>query len=113
MAVLATWRSGYAAVCKTVYPGSIPGVASTREINHLAVIAERKIRRKKEGWWLAGETDSGITLLVFVTLVASGSNRAAMRMARHETQLRRHWNSAAVHMSSRAGARRARLRKAR
>src|SRR5262249_11915949 len=25
----ATWRSGYAAVCKTVYPGSIPGVAST------------------------------------------------------------------------------------
>jgi hypothetical protein len=32
---LATWRSGYAAVCKTVYPGSIPGVASTREINRL------------------------------------------------------------------------------
>jgi hypothetical protein len=26
----ATWRSGYATVCKTVYPGSIPGVASTR-----------------------------------------------------------------------------------
>jgi hypothetical protein len=25
---MATWRSGYAAVCKTVYPGSIPGVAS-------------------------------------------------------------------------------------
>jgi hypothetical protein len=25
----ATWRSGYATVCKTVYPGSIPGVAST------------------------------------------------------------------------------------
>jgi hypothetical protein len=24
----ATWRSGDAAVCKTVYPGSIPGVAS-------------------------------------------------------------------------------------
>ena len=31
----ATWRSGYATVCKTVYPGSIPGVAS-KEINHLA-----------------------------------------------------------------------------
>jgi hypothetical protein len=30
----ATWRSGYAAVCKTVYPGSIPGVASNK-INHL------------------------------------------------------------------------------
>jgi hypothetical protein len=28
----ATWRSGYAAVCKTVYPGSIPGVASTYTI---------------------------------------------------------------------------------
>ena len=26
---MATWRSGYAAVCKTVYPGSIPGVASS------------------------------------------------------------------------------------
>ena len=25
---VATWRSGYATVCKTVYPGSIPGVAS-------------------------------------------------------------------------------------
>ena len=32
---VATWRSGYAAVCKTVYPGSIPGVAS-KKINHLA-----------------------------------------------------------------------------
>src|SRR5205085_7893256 len=29
----ATWRSGYAAVCKTVYPGSIPGVASNPSIN--------------------------------------------------------------------------------
>ena len=27
---MATWRSGYAAVCKTVHPGSIPGVASTK-----------------------------------------------------------------------------------
>ena len=25
---MATWRSGDAAVCKTAYPGSIPGVAS-------------------------------------------------------------------------------------
>jgi hypothetical protein len=36
--------------CKTVYPGSIPGVASTRKINHLAANPERKVRRKKEGW---------------------------------------------------------------
>ena len=27
--ILATWRSGDAAACKAVYPGSIPGVAST------------------------------------------------------------------------------------
>ena len=26
----ATWRSGYAEVCKTFYPGSIPGVASNK-----------------------------------------------------------------------------------
>jgi hypothetical protein len=26
----ATWRSGYATVCKTVYSGSIPDVASTK-----------------------------------------------------------------------------------
>ena len=32
----ATWRSGYATVCKTVYPGSIPGVASTN-LRHLPV----------------------------------------------------------------------------
>jgi hypothetical protein len=31
----ATWRSGYAAVCKTVYSGSIPDVASN-EIKYLA-----------------------------------------------------------------------------
>ena len=24
----ATWRNGYAPLCKSVYPGSIPGVAS-------------------------------------------------------------------------------------
>jgi hypothetical protein len=30
MSSKATWRSGYAAVCKTVYPGSIPGVASNK-----------------------------------------------------------------------------------
>jgi hypothetical protein len=28
LSTMATWRSGYATVCKTVYPGSIPGVAS-------------------------------------------------------------------------------------
>jgi hypothetical protein len=33
-ALKATWRSGYATVCKTVYPGSIPGVASNNLISH-------------------------------------------------------------------------------
>jgi hypothetical protein len=53
MPVMATWRSGYAAVCKTVYPGSIPGVASTREINHLAANAELLVM----GWAGAREPE--------------------------------------------------------
>ena len=28
--IMATCQSGYGAVCKTVYPASIPGVASTK-----------------------------------------------------------------------------------
>jgi hypothetical protein len=36
----ATWRSGYAEVCKTFYPGSIPGVASSK-FNDLAEPDER------------------------------------------------------------------------
>ena len=35
----ATCQSGYGAVCKTVYPGSIPGVASI-EIKDLASLAK-------------------------------------------------------------------------
>jgi hypothetical protein len=35
----ATWRSGYATVCKTVYSGSIPDVASTPT---LVMVVERK-----------------------------------------------------------------------
>ena len=37
----ATWRSGYATVCKTVYPGSIPGVASS-----LRSRSERRLPRR-------------------------------------------------------------------
>ena len=43
----ATWRSGYATVCKTVYPGSIPGVASTRNFNNLGRILEVACERDK------------------------------------------------------------------
>ena len=37
----ATWRSGYAAVCKTVYTSSILVVASIHIINGLAGLCER------------------------------------------------------------------------
>jgi hypothetical protein len=33
------WRNGYAPVCKTVYSGSIPDVASINSINHLSLQA--------------------------------------------------------------------------
>lgn len=36
----ATWRSGYATVCKTVYTSSILVVASTHLINNLRSIDE-------------------------------------------------------------------------
>jgi hypothetical protein len=37
----ATWRSGYATVCKTVHSGSIPDVASIRIINGLDRLYEK------------------------------------------------------------------------
>ena len=42
----ATWRSGYAADCKSVHPGSIPGVASTlpRSICRLGLRHVRRLR---------------------------------------------------------------------
>jgi hypothetical protein len=42
----ATWRSGYAAVCKTAYPGSIPGVASINKINDLS--PEMKVEKVRQ-----------------------------------------------------------------
>src|SRR5262245_26316003 len=44
----ATWRSGYATVCKTVYPGSIPGVAS-KSINESAQALRRESRSSRDG----------------------------------------------------------------
>ena len=37
----ATWRSGYATVCKTVHSGSIPDVASIHIINGLGRLYEK------------------------------------------------------------------------
>ena len=43
----ATCQSGYGAVCKTVYPGSIPGVASTK--NRAFIICINALEQKPEG----------------------------------------------------------------
>src|SRR5262249_9040389 len=45
---LATWRSGYATVCKTVYPGSIPGVASNK-LNESGEAPRRESRSSRAG----------------------------------------------------------------
>ena len=39
---MATWRNGYAEDCKSLYPGSIPGVASKK--NLVLVKKESKLR---------------------------------------------------------------------
>jgi hypothetical protein len=39
----ATWRSGYATVCKTVYSGSIPDVASINIISSLWEVSEERL----------------------------------------------------------------------
>jgi hypothetical protein len=44
----ATWRSGYATVCKTVYTSSILVVASISTINGLHLIMERPQRSGQE-----------------------------------------------------------------
>jgi hypothetical protein len=51
----ATWRSGYATVCKTVYPGSIPGVASSLYFNGLAHISKGHFWRKFSAWGPTGD----------------------------------------------------------
>ncbi len=38
----ATWRNGYAEDCKSLYPGSIPGVASKK--NLVLVLKKSKLR---------------------------------------------------------------------
>ena len=39
---MATWRNGYAEDCKSLYPGSIPGVASKK--NLVLVLKKSKLR---------------------------------------------------------------------
>jgi hypothetical protein len=53
----ATWRSGYAAVCKTVYTSSILVVASIFKINGLGRIVEAR----HEGAFTPGERMGGPT----------------------------------------------------
>src|SRR5438045_2660769 len=47
--MLATWRSGYATVCKTVYAGSIPAVASTTTAFESSPCKHRPLRRRFVG----------------------------------------------------------------
>ena len=54
----ATWRSGYATVCKTVYSGSIPDVASTFEINGLALRFSIGFQAAE---WLRGNRSYGVS----------------------------------------------------
>jgi hypothetical protein len=53
---MATWRSGDAAVCKTVYPGSIPGVASTRFFKDLELVHGSPFRARFSDRGLAGDS---------------------------------------------------------
>ncbi len=57
----ATWRSGYATVCKTVYSGSIPDVASTFEINGLG---SRFSIGFQAAEWLRGNRPYGVLTTV-------------------------------------------------
>jgi hypothetical protein len=66
----ATWRSGYAAVCKTVHPGSIPGVASSK-INNL--------RRIHTSHKIIVSVTSVPSRLLFKNLTAAGLNVADAR----------------------------------
>ena len=38
----ATWRNGYAPLCKSVYPGSIPGVASIHLFSYSASVPQKR-----------------------------------------------------------------------
>jgi hypothetical protein len=43
----ATWRSGYAAVCKTVYSGSIPDVASINKTKGLQQVSWKELKARQ------------------------------------------------------------------
>ena len=51
------WRNGYAPVCKTVYSGSIPDVASINSVNNLACPT-----RNDPGTTAMRVTESGTTV---------------------------------------------------
>src|SRR3954469_4988489 len=57
----ATWRSGYATVCKTVYPGSIPGVASSPPQHRDALLFPAVEGHTHILGWRAGTLGKGVT----------------------------------------------------
>ena len=55
----ATWRSGYAAVCKTVYAGSIPAVASTLSFRYLRPVLAVQGEAGLRLWYPTGTPPAG------------------------------------------------------
>ena len=55
----ATWRSGYATVCKTVYSGSIPDVASINIIKDLRRPLEGPCEPQQAAYQSSGKGISG------------------------------------------------------
>ena len=61
---MATWRNGYAEDCKSLYPGSIPGVASKLSI---------EINYKKSKLWKYSSVAQLVEQLTVNQLVAGSS----------------------------------------
>src|SRR5437764_12651713 len=55
----ATWRSGYATVCKTVYSGSIPDVASINSFNGLRLGLKAASEHQQVAYQPSGKGISG------------------------------------------------------
>ena len=64
---MATWRNGYAEDCKSLYPGSIPGVASKKNI---------EISFKKSKLWEKYSSVAQLVEQLTVNQLVAGSSPA-------------------------------------
>ena len=64
---MATWRNGYAEDCKSLYPGSIPGVASKKSI---------EISFKKSKLWEKYSSVAQLVEQLTVNQLVAGSSPA-------------------------------------